>query len=141
MHSPCPQRQTNRKTTSTSPSKKYRILLARQRKRVQRLQQTVNRKKKRDMNRKAALEVLETVLSKRTIKFIEGQIQLHTRKSGGKRYTPEMKSFAISLYHVSGKAYRLVSKFFHLPVKEQSSEMGIWAPNITRHIPTSTGCD
>ena len=28
-----------------------------------------------------------------------------------------MKSFAISLYHVSGKAYRLVSKFFHLPPK------------------------
>ena len=117
MHSPYPQRQTNRKTTSTSPSKKYRILLARQRKRVQRLRQTVNRKKKRDMNRKAALEVLETVLPKRMIKFIEGQIQLHTRKSGGKRYTPEMKSFAISLYHVSGKAYRLVSKFFHLPSK------------------------
>ena len=69
------------------------------------------------MNRKAALEVLQAVLPERIIKLIEGQIRLHTRKSGGKRCTPEVKSFAVSLYHASGKAYRLVSKFFQLPSK------------------------
>ena len=44
-------------------------------------------------------------------------MHLHTRKKGGKTYTPEIKYFAISLHHVSGKAYRLVSKFFNLPSK------------------------
>ncbi|CAB4020832.1 Transposable element P transposase [Paramuricea clavata] len=121
MHSPAPQRHNNintqTKTKTTSPTKKYRTLLARQRKRVQRLRQALNKKKKRDISRKAALEVLQTVLPERIVKFIEVQMHLHTRKNGGKRYTPEMKSFAISLYHVSGKAYRLVSKFFNLPSK------------------------
>ena len=121
MHSPAPQRHNNintqTKTKTTSPTKKYRTLLARQRKRVQRLRQALNKKKKRDISRKAALEVLQTVLPERIVKFIEVQMHLHTRKNGGKRYTPEMKYFAISLYHVSGKAYRLVSKFFNLPSK------------------------
>ena len=43
MPSPCPQKQTKTKT----PNKVYRTLLARQRKRVQRLRQTLNKKKER----------------------------------------------------------------------------------------------
>ena len=45
------------------------------------------------------------------------QLKLHAKKCGGKRYSPEMKAFALSLYHISGKAYRLVSKLFYLPSK------------------------
>ena len=57
------------------------------------------------------------MLPERMVKFIDVQIDLHSKKNKGKRYTPEMKSFALSLFHISGKAYRLLSKFFNLPSK------------------------
>ena len=44
-------------------------------------------------------------------------MKLHSKKAHGRRYSPEMKSLAISLYHASGKAYRLLSKLFILPTK------------------------
>ena len=46
--------------------------------------------------------------------------------------TPEMKSFALSLYHMSGKAYRLISKFFNLPSKKCLS-------NWVSDLPQSSG--
>ena len=45
------------------------------------------------------------------------QLELHSKKTHGRRYSNEMKSLAISLYHASGKAYRLLSKLFILPTK------------------------
>ena len=57
------------------------------------------------------------MLPERIVKFIDVQIDLHSKKDKGKRYTPEMKSFALLLFHISGKAYRLLSKFFNLPSK------------------------
>ena len=60
------------------------------------------------------------------------QIKFHSRKKHGRRYSPEMKSIAISLFHASGKAYRLLSKLFILPDKS----------SIHRYIsklPSSTG--
>ena len=44
-------------------------------------------------------------------------MKLHSKKAHGRRYSPEMKSLAVSLYHASGKAYRLLSKLFILPTK------------------------
>ena len=63
------------------------------------------------------METLRTMLPERIVNFIALQNDLHDRKNKGKRYTPEWKFFALSLYHVSGKAYRLISKFFNLPCK------------------------
>ena len=45
------------------------------------------------------------------------QIKLHGKKKQGRRYSPELKSLAISIFHASGKAYRLLSKLFILPSK------------------------
>ena len=95
--------------------------MAKQRKRLQRLRQALNMKKQQqqqqNVSRKTALDALRTMLPERIVKFIDAQIDLHSKKNKGKRYTPEMKSFALSLYHISGKAYRLISKFFNLPSK------------------------
>ncbi len=125
--SPAPEKHDStkfqtRKAKSTSPTKKrYQAHMAKQRKRLQRLRQALNMKKKQqqqqNVSRKTALDALRTMLPERIVKFIDAQIDLHSKKNKGKRYTPEMKSFALSLYHISGKAYRLISKFFNLPSK------------------------
>ena len=44
-------------------------------------------------------------------------MDLHQKKNKGQLYSPEMKAFALSLYYVSGKAYKLLSKFFKLQSK------------------------
>jgi hypothetical protein len=129
--SPAPEKHDStksqtRKAKSTSPTKKrYQAHMAKQRKRLQRLRQALNMKKKQqqqqNVSRKTALEALRTMLPERIVTFIDAQIDLHSKKNKGKRYTPEMKSFALSLYHISGKAYRLISKFFHLPSKKTLS--------------------
>ena len=64
------------------------------------------------------MEALRTMLPERIINFIALQNDLHGRKNKGKRYTPEWKFFALSLYHVSGKAYRLISNFSTCHAKE-----------------------
>ena len=48
--------------------------------------------------------------------FFRMQLKLHSQKAKG-RYSPKMKSIAVSLYHASGKAYRILSKLFILPTK------------------------
>ena len=61
----------------------------------------------------AALGKLPDHLSR----FVKMQLELHSKKTHGRRYSNEMKSLAISLYHASGKAYRLLSKLFILLTK------------------------
>ena len=110
--------QTSQQLSKGTPSEKYqKVVIARQRKRLQRLRQALNMKKKHNVTNKTALEALRTILPDRIVNFINVQVQLHSKKNKGRRYTSESKVFALSLYHISGKAYRLVSKFFHLPCK------------------------
>ena len=69
---------------------------------------------------KSEEKVLEKALAKlpkNLANFVKSQIKLHTKKEKGRRYSPQMKSMAISLYHASGKAYRMLSKLFILPTK------------------------
>lgn len=64
--------------------------------------------------------------------FVRMQIKLHGKKKKGRRYSPQIKSIAVSLYHASGKAYRMLSKLFILPSKT----------SLRRYIskmPTATG--
>jgi hypothetical protein len=78
----------------------------------------VNRKKQSKRPTKEAIQILETVLPPRIVKFIESQISLHSTKSkNGHRYSSDMKAFSLTLYHLSGKAYKIVSKLFCLPTK------------------------
>ena len=90
---------------------------------------------------KTALDALRTMLPERIVKFIDAQIDLHSKKNKGKRYTPEMKSFALSLYHISGKAYRLISNFFNLPSKKTLSNWISDLPKCPGLNHSSTECD
>ena len=60
------------------------------------------------------------------------QIELFGKKNKGQRYSEEMKAFALSLHHISGKAYRLLKKFFKLPSK---SSLKKWVTGL----PVSAG--
>ena len=72
------------------------------------------------------------MLPESTVKFIAQQINLNKKKNKGQRYSNEMKSFALSLYHISGKAYRMVAKCFSLPSRSSITK---WVSGF----PTSTG--
>ena len=91
----------HRPEKAETSAKKFKKLYARQRKRVQRLRQALNMKKKKDVKKQVALDALRTLLPERVVKFIESQIDLHAKKSKGRRYSAETRSFALSLYHIS----------------------------------------
>ena len=59
------------------------------------------------------------------------QLKLHKKKAHGRRYSPQLKSLAISLYHASGKAYRLLSKLFILPSRASLHRYISKMPNNT----------
>ena len=67
------------------------------------------------MDKETAIEALKTLLPENLVTFITMQIELFAKKNKGQRYSAEMKTFALSLHHISGKAYRLLAKFFRLP--------------------------
>ena len=89
-------------------------------------------KKKSKPDKATALDVLITMLPERMVKFIALQIDIEKKMNNGQRYPKEMKLFALSLFHVSGKAYRLVAKFFNLPSR---SSLMKWVSSF----PTSSG--
>ena len=104
-----------------------------QNKKIKRLKTTISKLShgKKAIETKALEDALQK-LPKNLANFIRMQIKLHSRKKHGRRYSPEMKSIAISLFLASGKAYRLLSKLFILPDKS----------SIHRYIsklPSSTG--
>jgi hypothetical protein len=90
--------------------------LAIQRKQLVRLKHAL-KKKEEKCNEKKALSTLRKLLPKQIVDFVEMQLKLHKKRGKGRRYSPKLKSFSLSLYHVSGRAYRLLSKFFYLPSK------------------------
>ena len=82
------------------------------RKQIQRLHQAMNMKKKRKADKSTTLESLSTILPESTVQFISWQIDLLKKKNKGQPYSSEMKSFAVSLFHLSGKAYWSVKEIF-----------------------------
>ena len=76
------------------------------------------KKQHKNQQKKEALQTLEKLLPAHIVRFIGTQINLHSKKSPkGHRYNSETKAFALTLYHLSGKAYRMISKLFCLPSK------------------------
>ena len=126
--------QTPQYLSNNTPRKKRKQkFINSQNKKIKRLKTTISKlsheKKARETK---ALEDALQKLPKNLANFIRMQIKLYSRKKHGRRYSPEMKSIAISLFHASGKAYRLLSKLFILPDKS----------SIDRYIsklPSSTG--
>ena len=108
------------KRQSTDKNNKY----------VHRLRKRLNAKKNSKMPRTKAIQTLGSLLPARLVNFIEVQIDLHTKCSKhGNRYSGQTKAFALSLYHLSGKAYKLISKLFCLPSKSSLKKWVFKLPN------------
>ena len=65
----------------------------------------------------AAIELLDGIVSQKLLDFLHKQVILSLNKRKGRRYDNAFKAWAISLYHISGKAYRFLRKHFTLPSK------------------------
>ena len=66
---------------------------------------------------KKALALLEGVVPSELLDFIKKQVHFSKFKSKGRRYDIAFKAWALTLYHISGKAYRFLAKLFNLPSK------------------------
>jgi hypothetical protein len=110
--------QTEKDFSINSPRKKERKkIIHAQNKKIKRLQATIKRLKSSKKKQADALDKALEKLHENLANFVKAQIKLHGIKKKGRRYSPELKSLAISIYHASGKAYRLLTKLFILPTK------------------------
>ena len=124
--------QTNASISSNTPRKKrMRQTINRKNQQIHRLRKRINTKKQcKSASQKDALQILKSFLPVHTVKFIESQIHLHSKRSQhGHRYTSEMKAFALTVYHLSGKAYRMISKIFCMPSKSALLKWASRLPN------------
>ena len=64
------------------------------------------------------INLLSGFFKGRTLKFLTTQIKLANRSSFGRRWSANDKSVALSIYHASPKAFRILSKLFILPCEE-----------------------
>ena len=109
--------QTSSGLSNNTPRKtKQRKLIHSQRQKIRRLQAALKKPTSQGKKEKTIQEALSK-LPENLAHFVKMQLELHSRKKKGRRYSPQMKSIAVSLYHASGKAYRILSKLFILPTK------------------------
>ena len=109
--------QTTHDLSNNTPRKtKQRKVIHTQRQKIHRLQAAL-KKKKPTRGKEETLQEALNRLPEDLAHFVKMQLELHSRKKKGRRYSPQMKSIAVSLYHASGKAYRVLSKLFILPTK------------------------
>ena len=111
--------QTSKLLSADTPRRqKLRKIINTQKQKAKRLRHKLKLKKKnRSIPSEEAIKILETMLPPKVVTFVESQIDLNSKKKNGHRYTNETKAFALSLYHLSGKAYKMISKLFCLPSK------------------------
>ena len=70
-----------------------------------------------------AFKLLEGSISPDFLSFIKKQVALSLKKKKGRRYDDYFKAWALSLYHISGKAYRFLAKLLNLPSKASLTKM------------------
>lgn len=75
------------------------------------------KKSSKKINEARVLKETFAKLPKNLANFIQMQVKLCRKSKKGRRFSPELKSLAISIYHASGKAYKMLSKLFILPSK------------------------
>ena len=125
--------QTTAEISSNTPRKrKQKQVIKSQRQKIKRLKSALGTvaKGKKARQEKALEEALQK-LPESLANFVRMQMKLHSKKKHGRRYSPELKSLAISLFHASGKAYRLLSKLFILPSKSSLHRYISKMPNNT----------
>ncbi|KAJ3655946.1 hypothetical protein Zmor_015053 [Zophobas morio] len=72
-------------------------------------------KKLRKLYESKQLEVIDTELNTINKTFINCQLQNYLKVSSGKRYTKEMKLFALTMYKRSPRLYKYMQAHFELP--------------------------
>ena len=112
----CSQAEKNFAIKTPRKEKQKRIINVQQKK-IKRLQATIMWLKSSKKNPAEALDKALEKLPKQLADFVKAQIKLHGIKKKGRRFSPKMKFLPISMYHASGKAYRLLTKLFILPRK------------------------
>lgn len=83
--------------------------------RDKRLAQKPRQKVSVSKRKERLIEEMHSFLPAATAKFVETQLLLVDKKKKGRRWTEQDKTTALSLYHASRKAYRLLKKIFVLP--------------------------
>ena len=98
--------QTSPDLTSETPRKiklKKAIKLKNDQIRKIKKKLTLKKKSKREKTIEQALSQLPPNMAN----FVKEQINLCAKKSKGRRYSPEMKTIVLSIYHASGKAVHI----------------------------------
>ncbi|ELT87283.1 hypothetical protein CAPTEDRAFT_216352, partial [Capitella teleta] len=100
------------------------------RKRAERAQ----KKKKspsKQCQRETAINLVSKFLTGFTLQFFISQIMLSATKKKGHRYSEELKTFSLSIFHASPKAYRLFRKVFTLPCDSIPSALKMKAGSMS----------
>ncbi len=116
--------QTSATLSSNTPrKKKHKKVIHAQSKKINRMKKVLEKKDQSKAGRKErSLEEALGKLPENLAHFIRMHLGLHGKKAKGRRYSPQMKSISVSLYHASGKAYWVLSKLFILPTKASLSK-------------------
>ena len=127
--------QTPQELTAGTPcKKKLRKLLRHRRESVSRLNKKIRalhsdisivKGGDRSCRAKKALSLFEGVVSPELIDFMEKQVKLSKHRGKGRRYDTAFKAWSLTLYHISGKAYRFLAKLFNLPLKKDTNSNGV----------------
>jgi hypothetical protein len=96
--------------TNTARKKRQRKVIEAKNKKISRLNKKLSKVIRNKKTQESALDDALKKLPPHLAGFVKLQFDLHAAKKHGRRYSPDMKSLAISLFHASGKAYRLLSK-------------------------------
>ena len=122
--------QTDPSLSQNTPRKrKLRKLIKKKRLQITSLSTNVSNNsspsKKLTKTQKAdkAFKLLEGSISPDFLSFIKKQVALSLKKKKGRRYDDSFKAWALSLYHISGKAYRFLAKLLNLPSKASLTKM------------------
>ena len=118
--------------TNTPRKKRQRKVIEAKNKKITRLNKKLSKVIQNKKTQESALDDALKKLPPHLAGFVKLQFDLHAAKKHGRRYSPEMKSLAISLFHASGKAYRLLSKLFILPTRSSLR-------NYISKMPTEAG--
>lgn len=75
----------------------------------------LRQKSPRDLRQRAALQTLKPCVRPDFFHLLGSQVRMHGWKTKGRRWSKEIKEFALSLYFHGPKAYRRISKVLCLP--------------------------
>ena len=115
--------QTTPNLSQNTPRKKMlRTLLQRKRREISTLKSLqcanlISGTKSKLDNANTAFQLLKGVISQNLLDFLQKQVTLSVNRKKGRRYDNSFKAWALTLYHISGKAHRFLEKLLSLPSK------------------------